>query len=221
MTEHYVDIMIDVAPTGQCMDMQSVVMIRNLMVVDDDIAEAYNDKPLMGRRLNEAREETRRALALVGAMSHITFYNNVLRTTPGPGTARANSGDVGTMYAIGTHIAKNDRDTHLYSANDKVPQRLLHSMVICLGRVGKEYFPQVLAVLRDLKSDADMSPVSPMEGSTSHNLRAGYTVEMSVNLGNASHCNVHDASEGYSVWTEDVPGSGKNWYCILPNVHGR
>jgi hypothetical protein len=32
---------------------------------------------------------------------------------------------------------------------------------------------------------------------------------------------VHDASQGYILLTEDVPGRGKNWYFILPIVHGR
>ena len=110
---------------------------------------------------------------------------------------------------------------HTAQMAEKVPQRLLQNMVICLGRVDKEYFPQVLDVFRDLGSDAGMSPVSPMEGSISHDRRAGYTVDMSVSLGNALYYDVHDASQGYSLWTEDEPARGKNWYCILPNVHGR
>jgi hypothetical protein len=50
--------------------------------------------------------------------------------------------------------------------------------------------------------------------------RVGYTIDMSVNLGNASHFDVHDASQGFAVWTEDVPGHGENWFFVLPNVHG-
>ncbi len=43
---------------------------------------------------------------------------------------------------------------------------------------------------------------------------------MSVNLGNSSHFDVHDASQGFSVWTEDFPGCGANWFFVVPNVHG-
>ncbi len=50
--------------------------------------------------------------------------------------------------------------------------------------------------------------------------RVGYTVDMSVDLGNLSHFNVHDASQGFAVWTEEVPGRGENWFFVLPNVHG-
>ncbi|KAI2509978.1 hypothetical protein MHU86_4404 [Fragilaria crotonensis] len=50
--------------------------------------------------------------------------------------------------------------------------------------------------------------------------RVGYTIDMSINLGNASHFDVHDASPGYSVWTEEVPGRGANFFFVLPNVYG-
>ena len=50
--------------------------------------------------------------------------------------------------------------------------------------------------------------------------RVGYTIDMSVNLGNSSHFDVHDASQGFSVWTEEVLGVGENWFLIFPNVHG-
>jgi len=50
--------------------------------------------------------------------------------------------------------------------------------------------------------------------------RVGYTVDMSINLGNSSHFDVNDASQGFSLWTEEVPGCGENWYFVLPNVHG-
>jgi hypothetical protein len=49
--------------------------------------------------------------------------------------------------------------------------------------------------------------------------RVGYTVDMSVDLGNSSHSDIHDASQGFIVWTEEVPGRGANWYIIMPNLH--
>jgi hypothetical protein len=100
----------------------------------------------------------------------------MLQKCAGSGTARANAGDVGTMYALGTRFAKNGVDFALpYSSNDNVPKRLLRTiMAIYLGRCGEKYFPQVLlVVLRDLESDAGMLPIPPMEGCTSHNGRAG------------------------------------------------
>lgn len=45
---------------------------------------------------------------------------------------------------------------------------------------------------------------------------------MSVDLVNASHFGVHDASlQGFSVWTEEMPGLASNWQLVMvPNLHG-
>jgi hypothetical protein len=50
--------------------------------------------------------------------------------------------------------------------------------------------------------------------------RVGYTIDTSVNLGNSSHFDVHDASQSYSVWLEEMLGRGANWCFVLPNVYG-
>jgi hypothetical protein len=42
---------------------------------------------------------------------------------------------------------------------------------------------------------------------------------MSVDLVNASHFDVNDASQGFSVWTEKMPGLADNWYFVMPNLH--
>ena len=43
---------------------------------------------------------------------------------------------------------------------------------------------------------------------------------MSVNLRNSSHFDVHDASQYFAVWTEEVPGRVENGLFVLPTVHG-
>jgi hypothetical protein len=44
---------------------------------------------------------------------------------------------------------------------------------------------------------------------------------MSINLGNASHYDVHDASQVFSIWTEELRGVGFNWFFVMPNVYGK
>jgi len=44
---------------------------------------------------------------------------------------------------------------------------------------------------------------------------------MSINLGDASHYDVHNASQGFSIWTEELRGVGYNWFFVMPNVYGR
>ena len=49
--------------------------------------------------------------------------------------------------------------------------------------------------------------------------RVGFSIDTSVDLGNSSHFfDTNDASQGYSVWTEDVPGMSDNWYFARPNM---
>ena len=42
--------------------------------------------------------------------------------------------------------------------------------------------------------------------------RVGYTIDMSVNLGNSFSFE--------RLRAEEVPGCGENWFFVLPNVHG-
>ena len=50
-------------------------------------------------------------------------------------------------------------------------------------------------------------------------------LDQSIDLGNPSHIDVHDASVGILMWTELEPGRARDWYLIFPNVqvfhHGK
>ena len=82
------------------------------------------------------------------------------------------------------------------------------------------YFPDVLSVAQHMEADSSLPPITPMCG-TCNGLRVGYTIDVSAKLGNASHFDVNEASQRFSVWTEENPGSSSNWYFLLPNLHGR
>ncbi len=105
------------------------------------------------------------------------------------------------------------------ASNLMVPKRLLQDMVLCLVQHGEVFFPHVLAVVRDMESDSSCQPISPMEGNPHKKCSVGFTIDMSVNLGNSSHFDVHNASQGLSARTEEIPDCGANWYFVLPYVH--
>ena len=206
---HNVDLMVDVASVGQCDNRQSIVMIRNVMISDGDTGHASDCY------VPDWDADT----LLIGALNHITFHNQVLRTRSSRGGARGKGADFGTMHAIGTHVELDGVTTVPYRANGLVPERLLRNMVVSLSQVGRRCFPQVYSVIRDTESDSGLSPVEPMDGIDGQSV--GYTIDMSVDLGNASHFDVHDASQGFSVWTEDLRRCGSNWFFVMPNIHGR
>ena len=73
-----------------------------------------------------------------------------------------------------------------YAANACVGDALLRDMVVSLARVGRRaYPPQVYAVIRDTEENCGIQPVPPMDGEGGR--QVGYTVDMSVDLGNSSH----------------------------------
>jgi hypothetical protein len=81
-------------------------------------------------------------------------------------------------------------------------------------------FPQVYAVIRDAEGNCGLHPVVPMDGEGGR--RVGYTVNMSIDLGSSSHYDFNDAFQGNSLWGEEIPGKGTNWYLAMPkNIHGR
>jgi len=207
-----VDICVDVATVGRCSDRQSLVMIRNLLVHDN---EEERESPLY----DQSRDKN---VYLFGALNHIAFANTLLMKQSGNGvTVRSGTGDVGRMYGLGTGVKLDGSSLYGYAANYLLPERLLRNMVKSLAHCGEKFFPQVLAVISDTEYDSGIRPISPMDGDPHKGRHVGFTIDTSINLGNSSHFDVHDASQGYGVWTEQHPGWGESWYFVMPNIHGR
>ena len=215
------DLMVDVADHGQCTNRQTVVSIRNLINNTDGSAAFGSESHV------------------VGNLNHVTFTNALLRKRLlGRGTIRSAKGDVGTMHALGMRVELDGLTVSPYQTNQLVPDKLLRTYVSSLASIGDTCFPGVMPVIQDTEKDSGVDALSVMEGlenhpdepdqppttppSNQHPLRrVGYTVDMSINLGNASHYDVHDASQGFSIWTEELRGVGYNWFFVMPNVYGR
>lgn len=202
------DLMVDVAEHGQCTDRQTVVSIRNLINTTDGSAAFRSESHV------------------VGNLYHITFTNKLLRKRLlGHGTVRPAKGDVGSMHALGMRVELDGLTVSQYQANHLVPEQLLRTFVSALASIGDTCFPGIMPVMLDTEKDSGLDALPVMEGivhpAEKSAGRVGYTIDMSINLGNASHHDVHDASQGYSVWTEEVCGLGHNWYFVMPNLYGR
>ena len=98
-----------------------------------------------------------------------------------------------------------------YAANSKITRKFFRKFVKLLAKIAAILFPDVLVVIQDAEGDTGLSPVSSM-GTPGNRLRVGFTIDMSVDLGNLSHYDVGNVSQGFSVWTEEVPGLASNWY---------
>jgi hypothetical protein len=140
---------------------------------------------------------------LLGLVACVTKHNKALRLAKRKGAARSNAGDYGTMHAIGTHVHLDGVTTSAYKANEAVDEALLRGMVVSLAEIGRCAFSQVYSVIRDTEGNCGLHPVVQMDGEGRQ--RVGYTVDMSVDLGNSSHYDFNDASQGYSLWGKRFP----------------
>jgi hypothetical protein len=78
--------------------------------------------------------------------------------------------------------------------------------------------PGVLRVAQDLESNASMTALKGMDG-VGDLCRVTHSMNLTVNIFNSSHYNVsNDASQGFSIWTEERPGKMDGWYFVLPKM---
>ena len=98
-----------------------------------------------------------------------------------------------------------------YAAMYKVPRQLVEAYYVkVLLRVGQIAFPNLLAVIQGTEGDSGLKPCAAMAGDAVGN-RVGFSIDTSIDLGNSSHFDTNNSSQGYSAWTEDVLGMADNW----------
>jgi hypothetical protein len=199
----HVDVVVDIAPSGSFKARKTVVRVRNLL-------SQSMDANFIGRSGEPL---------LIHELRTIVLHNAMLRERYGVGGVRGSQGDLGIMHAIGTRVLQDGITTTSYTATHKVSPQLVRAYVNALSRVGQIAFPDVLAVIQNTEGDTGMKPCAAMAGDVAGN-RVGYSIDTSSDLGNSSHIDSNDASQGYGLWTEAVPGMGYNWYLVMPNVHG-
>jgi hypothetical protein len=136
------------------------------------------------------------------------------------GSARAGKGDMGQMHPIGTRINTSGNKVPYRASLDASSIRLLSKAVVASSKLASVAIPGVLRVAQDLENDASMTALKGMEGD-GNLCYVTHSMDLSVNLSNSSHYDVNDASQGFSIWTEERPGTTKSWYFVLPNMNGK
>ena len=95
MVTHCVDIMVDVATVGRCTNWQSVVMIRNILVVDSE----------EDRNSDRYHTDWDRDTQLIGDLNQNIFHNEVFRRRSVRGTSRARAAMLGRCMQSGRMLA--------------------------------------------------------------------------------------------------------------------
>ena len=146
------------------------------------------------------------------------------------GTVRSGKGDLGNMFALGSHADQRCTSMIPYSGNVVSGEDTIQRAVMSMSRLGSTCFPMALRVIQDLERDSGLTSLpymiknvhrrKPYNGPPMAHM-VGMSMDVSDNLSNSSHYDIHDASVGFAVWTEKHAGTSKNWYFVLPNVYGR
>jgi hypothetical protein len=92
------------------------------------------------------------------------------------------------------------------------------------SRLAAVIIPGVLRIIQDAEADwlVTLAPLILEWMGMGSSLCTSYSMDISVDLKNASHYNINNASQGcFSIWTEDEPGCTWNWNFVLPNVYGK
>jgi hypothetical protein len=180
------------------------------------------------------------------ALDALTRHGETLRLQKAPCVRDKDKEEFGKMFAVGARVnpARNDC-LSLYAANRKV-RRQLPDAVAAMSILGMKAFPQVLTPIQGYERAAGCATPSCMQKVTCYANNAvkdrnttlgkknpeivqselqknivGLTLDVSLNLHNSAHYDVHDASVGFAVWTETCPRDALGWYFVIPNVYGK
>ena len=152
-------------------------------------------------------------------LTDINRHCDMVRKQKGNVSARAGNGDLGAMHPIGCHITKCWNDVQYVTLSSKEAVPVLLRAVQAAAKLAAVTIPAVLRVMQDFENESRMQHVGGMDGGI---CRVTLSMDLSINLANSSHYDVNDASQGFTIWTEDHPGTTGGWYFVLPpNMKGK
>jgi hypothetical protein len=121
---------------------------------------------------------------------------------------------VGEMYVFGEHVFNGRRITNYKNTKRLTKNNVLPEFMVELRKYLSAHFPYELAAMIGHMHAFGEHPSAEMGGSDG----VTKSINVSVNLGNTPHYDNGDLGIGFGVWFEDIPGSARNWYFMLPNV---
>ena len=150
----------------------------------------------------------------------INRHCQMVRKQRGGAGARAGNGDLGSMHPIGRRIDPSGKAGRYIASSTKDAVAVLSKSVQAMAKLASVTIPAALRVMQDFENDSGMHHVPGMDGDGGL-CRVTHTMDLSINLANSSHVDVNDATQGFTIWTEDHPGTTEEWYFVLPNLTGK
>ncbi len=151
-------------------------------------------------------------------LTDINRHCDMVRRQKGDAGARAGNGDLGKLHPIGCYITKCWNNVKYVTSSSMEAVPVLLKAVQAAAKLAAVTIPTVLRVMQDFENDSGMQHVGGIDGGI---CRVTLSMDLSINLANSTHYDVHDASQGFTIWTEDHPGTTGGWYFVLPNMKGK
>ena len=151
-------------------------------------------------------------------LDDINRHCDLVRRQRGNTGARAGNGDLGVMHPIGSHITKCWKNVPYVTSASEGAVPILSKAVRAVAKLASVCIPAALRVIQDFENDSGLEHVLGMDGGI---CRVAHSMDVSINLANSSHYDSNDASQGLTIWTEEYPGTTKDWYFVLPNMRGK
>jgi hypothetical protein len=151
-------------------------------------------------------------------LTDINRHCRMVANERGSSGARAGNGDLGGMHPIGRRIDKSWNNVRYVTSSSEESVPVLSKAVEAASILASVAIPAALRVMQDFENDSGMQHPPGMEGGQ---CRVTLSMDLSINLANSSHYDVNDATQGFTIWTEDYPGSTKHWYFVLPTMKGK
>ena len=155
-------------------------------------------------------------------LAMITQYNsNVRKAMPIASANREDHGDVGIMHVIGAKTLRDGYTIGEYTFGNTVSNELTRGFVRALSRIGSVVYPDVLAFIPDNEGDSGFQPPPKTMAGDQYGNCVGGKIDMSVDMANASYVDLFkNTSQGFCVYTEEIPGMAYGWHFVMPNLRG-
>ena len=171
----------------------------------------------------KTRPETQSYLSVTTLTDHPTFKQSIESSTKHFlhdrskfVSARNSVGDVGQMTAVGVLSARTGGSLIETKAGTVDTQFRTGLPNLCqeAAKFANDKFPGLVSTIHHLESAGGINRPPYMGGAEG----VSSSMAVSVDLANATHYDVHDASMGFVVFAESQPHTTKNWNFVLPNV---
>jgi len=122
--------------------------------------------------------------------------------------------DIGVMVGTGQHVARFGKTVTNFVKPADFHNELNGQLCQEIASYMEKVYPHHLITTRHAERAHGVHPQQNMGGENG----VASSMDQSIDLANATHFDINDASTSFSLWSELNPNTAKNWFFVLPNL---